>query len=117
MVKIIGGSLLMIPLNFLKFRQWGACQCDVIFSLQMYWEHSILNTLSNSAEQTAKKQARIGWVKEIHPESHRVKVDFYGNAYGQPVWAALGRGFTRAEIHLAIDNQLDCRIELSLIHI
>ena len=60
---------------------------------------------------TSKHSVRIGWVKEVHPESNRVKVDFYGNTYGQPVWAALGRGFTRSEIHLAIDNQLDCRIE------
>ncbi|MCG9678643.1 hypothetical protein L1D31_11085 [Vibrio sp. Isolate23] len=60
---------------------------------------------------TLKQDARIGWVKEVHPESHRVKIDFFGNNYGQPVWAALGRGFTRSEIHLAIDNQLDCRIE------
>jgi hypothetical protein len=111
MVRLIGGHLPLIALILQQFRQWGAFQCDVIFPLQMYWERSILNTLSNSAEQTSKKQARIGWVKEIHPENHRVKVDFYGNAYGQPVWAALGRGFTRSEIHLAIDNQLDCRIE------
>nr|QOS24894.1 hypothetical protein VP388_00025 [Vibrio parahaemolyticus] len=34
---------------------------------------------------TSKHKACIGWVKEIHPESHRVKVDFYGNVYGQPV--------------------------------
>ncbi|MCC2525005.1 hypothetical protein [Vibrio coralliilyticus] len=66
---------------------------------------------SSTDSLASQHGARIGWIKEIHPENHRVKVDFYGNAYGQPVWAALGRGFTRSEIHLAIDNQLDCRIE------
>ena len=47
---------------------------------------------------------------EIHPESDRVKIDFENNPFGQPVWAALGRAFTRSEVHMAMDNNLDCRI-------
>jgi len=47
---------------------------------------------------------------EIHPESDRVKIDFENNPFGQPVWAALGRAFTRSEVYMAMDNNLDCRI-------
>ncbi|UUM31576.1 hypothetical protein [Vibrio japonicus] len=54
---------------------------------------------------------RIGWVSEVHSDQTRVKVDFHGNTVGQPVWAAIGRAFTKSDIELAIDNQLDCRID------
>ncbi|EGQ8090486.1 hypothetical protein EWS92_01065 [Vibrio vulnificus] len=59
---------------------------------------------------TLKPCSRIGWIVEVHPEKNRVKVDFENNPFSQPVWASLGRAFTRSEIYMAIDNKLDCRI-------
>ncbi|WP_039977416.1 hypothetical protein [Vibrio jasicida] len=55
--------------------------------------------------------SRTGWVNEVHPDHRHVKVDFEGNPLGQPVWAVLGRLFTKADLQLAIDHRLDCRIE------
>ncbi|EHV5549690.1 hypothetical protein K0W38_000835 [Vibrio vulnificus] len=57
-----------------------------------------------------KPCSRIGWIVEVHPEKNRVKVDFENNPFSQPIWASLGRAFTRSEIFMAIDNKLDCRI-------
>lgn len=59
---------------------------------------------------TSKPCSRIGWIVEVHPEKNRVKVDFENNPFSQPIWASLGRAFTRSEIFMAIDNKLDCRI-------
>ncbi|ELA3110290.1 hypothetical protein ACRTC9_04390 [Vibrio vulnificus] len=59
---------------------------------------------------TLKPCSRIGWIVEVHPEKNRVKVDFENNPFSQPLWASLGRAFTRSEIYMAIDNKLDCRI-------
>ena len=59
---------------------------------------------------TSKPCSRIGWIVEVHPEKSRVKVDFENNPFSQPIWASLGRAFTRSEIFMAIDNKLDCRI-------
>ncbi|MFY2509271.1 hypothetical protein ACN3E9_13515 [Vibrio pectenicida] len=55
--------------------------------------------------------ARIGQIKQVHPSHDKVSVDFEGNPAGEPVWASIGRAFTRAQINLAIDNQLACKIE------
>ncbi|WP_238322346.1 hypothetical protein [Vibrio mexicanus] len=54
---------------------------------------------------------RFGHIIEIHPENNRVKVDFDGNPHGSAVWASIGRAFTSAQIYVAIDNQLACKIE------
>ncbi|KIF50926.1 hypothetical protein [Vibrio owensii] len=59
---------------------------------------------------TSKPCSRIGWIVEVHPEKNRVKVDFENNPFSQPIWASLGRAFTRSEIFMAIDSKLDCRI-------
>lgn len=59
---------------------------------------------------TSKPCSRIGWIVEVYPEKNRVKVDFENNPFSQPIWASLGRAFTRSEIFMAIDNKLDCRI-------
>lgn len=59
---------------------------------------------------TSKPCSRIGWIVEVHPEKNRVKVDFENNPFSQPIWASLGRAFTRSEIFMAIDNKLDCCI-------
>lgn len=67
--------------------------------------------LSSELGSTLNLISRIGWVCEIHPEGNRLKLDFEDNPYGQPIWGAIGRSFSRAEIHAAIDNQLDCRID------
>ena len=66
---------------------------------------------SDPATSSVEHYARMGWVYEIHPDNRHVKVDFEGNPLGQPVWAVLGRLFTKADLQLAIDHRLDCRIE------
>ncbi|GLT17169.1 hypothetical protein GCM10007938_09460 [Vibrio zhanjiangensis] len=53
----------------------------------------------------------IGWVKGIHSDNQHLVIDFMGNTSQEPVLAAIGRAFTRAQINMAIDNELDCRIE------
>ncbi|NOH61892.1 hypothetical protein [Vibrio sp. RE88] len=55
--------------------------------------------------------SRFGKIVESHPEGSRIKIDFQGNPHEQPIWGTLGRGFTQSEIHVAIDNELDCRID------
>ena len=55
--------------------------------------------------------ARFGQIKQIHPDSQQVSVDFEDNPAGEPIWASIGRPFSRAQINLAIDNQLECKIE------
>ncbi len=55
--------------------------------------------------------SRIGRISEIHEDNYRVKIQFEGNPLGQPIWGSIGRAFTCSEIFLAIDNQLDCRID------
>ncbi|MCW8348639.1 MULTISPECIES: hypothetical protein [Vibrio] len=62
-------------------------------------------------EHTPELNSRFGWVIELHQDLNRVKVDFENNPLGQPIWASIGRAFTMSDIELAIDNQLDCRIE------
>ncbi|MHC6528912.1 hypothetical protein [Vibrio proteolyticus] len=69
-----------------------------------------MNPSDNPISQT-EFLSRIGWIREVHPEGNRVKIDFEGNPVGQAIWSAVGRAFTYADILLAIDNQLDCRIE------
>ena len=54
---------------------------------------------------------RFGRILEADSEHSKVSVDFDGNPMGVPIWAAIGRAFTSAEIHMAIDNQLTCKIE------
>ena len=66
---------------------------------------------SDPATSSVEHYARMGWVYEIHPDNRHVKVDFEGNPLGQSVWAVLGRLFTKADLQLAIDHRLDCRIE------
>ncbi|MGI9918143.1 MULTISPECIES: hypothetical protein [Vibrio harveyi group] len=66
---------------------------------------------SNLSSSSAELYARMGWINEIHPDNRHVKVEFEGNPLGQPVWAVLGRLFTRSNLQLAIDHRLDCRIE------
>ena len=57
------------------------------------------------------RSARFGLIKQIHPDSQQVSVDFEDNPAGEPIWASIGRPFSRAQINLAIDNQLECKIE------
>ena len=66
---------------------------------------------SSNDASTLKHPPCVAKIKEIHSEGNRVRVEFRGKAHEQPVWAALGRLFTCSELHLAIDNQLDCLIE------
>ncbi|MYM57938.1 hypothetical protein GTG28_01760 [Vibrio sp. OCN044] len=56
------------------------------------------------------RSARFGLIKQIHPDNQQVSVDFEDNPAGEPVWASIGRAFSRAQINLAIDNQLECKI-------
>lgn len=57
------------------------------------------------------RYARLGQIKQIHPDNGQINVDFEGNPAGEPVWASIGRAFSRAQINLAIDNELACKIE------
>ena len=64
------------------------------------------------SEDTRQRHAsRIGWIKELNQEGSQVKIEFEHYPNNQTVWAALGRSFSKDEIHMAIDNQLDCRID------
>ncbi len=65
----------------------------------------------NSAETQLPCPARFGHVVAINESADSVRVDFEGNPFNQPLSARLGRAFRRSEIQLAIDNQLNCRIE------
>ncbi|MUL01896.1 hypothetical protein GNP89_06710 [Aliivibrio fischeri] len=67
-------------------------------------------TVMNNLPLQENNLSRIGWISEIHQGNHRLKIDFEGNPFGQPIWGSIGRAFTREEICIAIDNQLDCRI-------
>ena len=58
-----------------------------------------------------KHASRIGWITELNQDDARVKIEFEHNPLNQPVWATLGRAFSRDAIHMAIDNKLDCRID------
>ncbi|UTZ21903.1 hypothetical protein [Vibrio campbellii] len=62
-------------------------------------------------DQKVEINSRIGRIIEVHPDLNRVKIDFENNPLGQPIWGSIGRAFTISDIELAIDNQLDCRIE------
>ncbi|PQJ71688.1 hypothetical protein BTO01_05245 [Vibrio jasicida] len=66
---------------------------------------------SNNQKNEHEIHSRIGWISEIHPDGHRLKIDYEGNPLTQPIWGSIGRAFTRGQINAAIDNQLDCRIE------
>ena len=66
---------------------------------------------SNNQKNEHEIHSRIGWISEIHPDGHRLKIDYEGNPLTQPIWGSIGRAFTRSQINAAIDNQLDCRIE------
>ncbi|WP_182038902.1 hypothetical protein [Vibrio alginolyticus] len=66
---------------------------------------------SNPSSSPVELYSRTGWINEVHPDNRHVKVDFEGNPLDQPVWAVLGRLFTKADLQLAIDHRLDCRIE------
>lgn len=68
-------------------------------------------TLTSTNYSDEELFPRFGRIVQVHPEHNKVSVDFDGNSMGTPIWAAIGRAFTRAEIHLAIDNQLTCKIE------
>ncbi|MBN3576024.1 hypothetical protein, partial [Vibrio neptunius] len=62
-------------------------------------------------DTNGKLLARFGRILEADSEHNKVSVDFDGNPMGVPIWAAIGHAFTSAEIHMAIDNQLTCKIE------
>ena len=66
---------------------------------------------TESRETRQKYTSRIGWIKELNPEDSQVKIEFEHHPCNQTVWATLGRSFSKDEIHMAIDNQLDCRID------
>lgn len=75
--------------------------------------HDYKTTMNNKSDNTSLQEdnlSRIGWVSDIHQGNHRLKIDFEGNPVGQPIWGSIGRSFTREEIGIAMDNQLDCRI-------
>lgn len=55
--------------------------------------------------------ARFGKIISIEGANNSIRVDFDGNPYGMPISARLGRGFSKPELQLAIDNQFTCRIE------
>ncbi|MCK6263550.1 hypothetical protein KP803_09730 [Vibrio sp. ZSDE26] len=55
--------------------------------------------------------SRFGTITEIYKANGAVKVDFEGNVLGQPIMARLGRSFTLSELTMAVDNQLNCRVE------
>ncbi|MGR3961322.1 hypothetical protein BCT26_19205 [Vibrio lentus] len=67
--------------------------------------------MSEQRKQIEELNSRIGWVTELHLDSNKIKIDFENNPLGQPIWGSIGRAFTMSDIELAIDNQLDCRIE------
>ncbi|MER2497049.1 hypothetical protein [Vibrio neptunius] len=69
-----------------------------------------MNVFSTDAS-TLKHPPCVAKIKEIHSEGKQVRVEIRGKACEQPTWAVLGKLFTCAELHLAIDNQLDCLIE------
>lgn len=62
------------------------------------------------AEQSACF-SRFGTIVALTEMNDSVKVDFDGNPFQSPISARLGRGFTRAEIELAINSKLQCRID------
>ncbi|MYM59581.1 hypothetical protein GTG28_10150 [Vibrio sp. OCN044] len=66
-----------------------------------------------TAQTSSSKRiaARVGYIKSIHSDDYHLSIDFEGNPSQEPVLAAMGRPFTRAQINMAIDNQLDCRID------
>ncbi|NRB69263.1 MAG: hypothetical protein HRU48_18160 [Vibrio sp.] len=62
-------------------------------------------------DTNGKLLVRLARILEADSEHHKVKVAFGNSATEEPTWASIGRGFTKTEIHMAIDNQLTCKIE------
>ncbi|WP_341659251.1 hypothetical protein [Vibrio sp.] len=67
--------------------------------------------MASQASSSKRIIARFGHIKSIHSDNNHLIIDFEGNPSQEPVLAPIGRPFTRAQINMAIDNQLDCRIE------
>lgn len=57
------------------------------------------------------RTAKFGKIIAFNPDNNTLKLDFEENPLGQPIWGKIGRLFHISDIHMAIDNQLDCRIE------
>lgn len=70
-----------------------------------------INVMTWGSDNGEELLPRFGQIRQVHPGLDKIQVDFDGNPAGTPIWASIGRAFTRSEINLAIDNQLDCKIE------
>tara|TARA_B100001059_G_scaffold235340_1_gene280617 strand:+ start:460 stop:945 length:486 start_codon:yes stop_codon:yes gene_type:complete len=71
----------------------------------------ILKTITEQQAESTACFSRFGTIASINETKSGVRVDFEGNPLQQPVNARLGRAFKLAELQLAIDNNLLCRIE------
>ena len=77
---------------------------------QTLLESSLETETTQQAEQSACF-SRFGRIVAINESLDSVKIDFEGNTFGQPITARLGRMFRKAELDMAVTNQLNCRIE------
>jgi hypothetical protein len=73
--------------------------------------HLITETITKQQVESPACFSRFGTIVAINESGNSVRVDFDGNSFSQPISARLGRGFRRSELELAIDNQLNCKIE------
>ncbi|MGL6259088.1 hypothetical protein [Vibrio sp. WXL103] len=63
------------------------------------------------ADAISAPSARFGKIIGLDLTNNQVKVQIEGLCEEFPHAAKLGRAFSLEELHMAIDNQLDCRVE------
>ncbi|MBW3698165.1 hypothetical protein EK599_21045 [Vibrio sp. T187] len=73
--------------------------------------HLTNETITEQQAESSACFSRFGRIISINESGNSVRIDFDGNPFSQPISARLGRGFRRSELELAIDSQLNCRIE------
>ncbi|WP_152429516.1 hypothetical protein [Vibrio aquimaris] len=71
----------------------------------------IAMSTTEQGPNNAFRCARVGQIKQVHSDNKQVLIDFEGNPTDEPIWASTSGDFTSEQFELAIDNQLDCKIE------